>query len=210
MKTISFSTVNTADIFRVLQKQEKEHFPEWKSVECIEKTVHPKYVKTVRRITLKNILPKFLSGLLPFSTIHQISTYTDTSHWYTFNNSYHFNITCPDWYCMKGNVLFHYPVKNQVTVNMDFDILSDSVVFFQRKDWIVDKMTPVVLGRYIRIISRIDSSLSQMVLCPYAVVGRGCGCAKVNLVKHSLRAPLPVQMEWIVEKMTLPYQTKKG
>jgi hypothetical protein len=159
MKTISFSTVNTARIFHVLQKQEKEYFPEWKSVDYINKTVYPQYVKTVRRITLKNILPKFLS-LLPFSTIHRISTYTDTSHWYAFNHSYHFNITCPDWYGMKGNVLFHSPVSNQITVTMDFDILSDSVIF-QKKEWLVNTMTPIVLSRYIRIIRRIDSNLSE-------------------------------------------------
>lgn len=136
------------DIFSILM--DTEYLSDFENIHTIETINHKNYKKTRRRMTLKNVLPKFLFYILPISIFNEIRTYYDTTIWYTQYKNYTYDIICPNWYKINGSVKFN----KKVNIEMNFQILKN----FPSKTFLQEKLQPFILDKYLMTIKNIDES----------------------------------------------------
>ena len=150
--------IKTLNILSSLEQEDyKKYFPDFDSIELLERKNYPNYFTTRRKITFKNVLPRIIVFFLPMRIFDQINTYVDYSRWYPLQNYYTFNISCPHWYQTIGSVQFN-PIVNKTRIDLQFEITKPHL---PRKEWIEKIMEPFVLNKYLQTIQDINIKLEE-------------------------------------------------
>jgi hypothetical protein len=150
--------IKTLNILSCLEKDNyKKYFPDFESIELLERKNYPTYFTTRRKIIFKNVLPRIIALFLPLRIFDQINTYVDYSQWYPRQNYYTFNISCPHWYQTIGSVQFN-PLMNNTSIDLQFEITRPHL---PQKEWIERIMEPFILNKYLKTIQHINTKLEE-------------------------------------------------
>ena len=148
---------SNVDMFSIVSNLDtyfsKGYFPDFESVQQVEKKQKGNYFSTVYNIRFKKILPRIIMSLLPLGLFQQMSNYTETSIWYPKTRHYTFELECPHFYQSRGTVQFKG--LQSVHLEMDFHLTRD----LPCKKWIENTITPFIADKYLETLTSIDKKL---------------------------------------------------